>query len=466
MPLSTRRQRAASRGIPALRAVAGVLALAALALAAPARAQFQPVPPGTLPAIDARVQAAIVDSVTAAIDSVYVDGEAAARISARLRAQLSAGAYRELTDPALFVRQLETDAQAVHSDGHFGMAVGQPAPPPPAGQPSGPADDSARRRANRARNYGFAKVEILPGNVGYLKLDSFSDTGDAGETAVAAMNFLANADALIIDLRANGGGSASMIRLLAGYLFAESTHLINWDIRAEKKTDQSWSADHVPGRRLAEVPVYVLTSRGTFSAAEEFTFDLRHLERATVVGDTTGGGGNTVVPAIFDFGAFRVGMRLPHGRAYDPKTGQGWEGVGVIPHLPVPSEQALAVAHREALKKRLEAVTDEGERARLAWALQGLEGEIAPPTLTAKQLGQYAGSYGPRRIWLAGGVLHYQREGRPAYAMAPLTKDLFRVAGLDYFRIQFERDASGKVAKLVGLYDDGRRDENPREGSR
>lgn len=157
-------------------------------------------------------------------------------------------------------------------------------------------------------------------------------------------------------------------------------------------------------RGLPAAPVYVLTSRGNFSAAEEFTFDLRRLERATVVGDTTGGGGNTVASAIFDFGAFCVGMRLPRGRAYDPKTGQGWEGVGVIPHIAVPAEQALAVAHREALKKRLAAVTDEGERAGLAWALQGLEGELAPPTLTTKQLGQYAGSYGPRRIWLEGGA--------------------------------------------------------------
>ena len=126
--------------------------------------------------------------------------------------------------------------------------------------------------------------------------------------------------------------------------------MINWDIRAMKKTVQSYSADYVPGKRSVDQPVYILTSGRTFSAAEEFTFDLKNLERATVVGDTTGGGGHTVASHMFDFDGFRIGIRLPFGRAYNPENDEGWEGVGVIPDIPVPADQALEVAQLDALR--------------------------------------------------------------------------------------------------------------------
>jgi hypothetical protein len=444
--------------------------LVTFGLCARAGAQSPFARPGDLPAIDARIRAAIVDSVTAVIDTVYVDGDAAVRIAAHLRKQLGSGAYRELTDPAEFVLKLEEEAQSINRDGHFGMRAMFLPDPALGEEPADSLRHERRRRRMREANFGFDKVEILPGNVGYLKLDMFADTGDAAETAAGAMNFLGNARALIIDLRQNGGGTASMIRLLAGYLFAESTHLINWDIRARGETVQSWSADVVPGRRLDDVPVYVLTSRSTFSAAEEFTFDLKHLERATIVGDTTGGGGNTVSQHFFDFDDFRVGMRVPYGHAYDPKTGAGWEGIGVIPHIAVPSEQALQVAHREALKKRLEVEeeTPIGEETRfgIEWALQGLESEINPVVLPAERMTEYAGSFGPRQIFLEDGTLYYQREDRPRYRLAPMGTDLFRVGDLEYFRLTFERDDAGRIVKVVGLYDDGRRDENERDADR
>jgi len=335
----------------------GAILLIVASLTTTASAQMRGARAGELPELDAATRAAVVDSIAAVIDSVYVLGEPAERIVAHLQAQLAAGAYDDLSDPVELVQTLERECQEVNHDGHFGIVAMHKPEPTPASEAEGAeaedpeaedpeAEVEERRRFLQARNYGFAKVEILPGNVGYLKFDFFADTEDpgAGETAAAAMNFLANASAVIIDLRENGGGAASMIRLLAGYFFAENTHLINWDIRAQNKTVQSYSADVVPGRRLDETPVYVLTSGRTFSAAEEFTFDLKHLERATVVGDTTGGGGHTVAGYEFEFADFVVGIRVPYGRAYDPKTNEGWEGTGVAPHIAVPAEQALTAA--------------------------------------------------------------------------------------------------------------------------
>jgi hypothetical protein len=251
-----------------------------------------------------------------------------------------------------------------------------------------------------------------------------------------------------------------MIRFICGYLFEEDTHLINWDIRAEHKTVQSYSADYVPGRRIIAQPVYVLTSPQTFSAAEEFTFDLRNLERATVVGDTTGGGGHTVASETFAFDGFRMNIRLPYGRAYNPENNEGWEGIGVIPHIPVPEEEALDAAHADALRKLIDAEEDERFKSVFAWALLDIESRLEPITIPASEMEQYVGTYGPRRIFMEDGALYYQREDRPRYALAPLRDDVFRVGDLDYFRLTFERDDAGKVVKVVGLYSSGRRDSN------
>jgi hypothetical protein len=440
-----------------------VLALLGAVCVLPAAAQ--PSRPAALPAMDAATRAAVVDSLTATIDSVYVLGEPAARIVAGLRQNLADGAYDDITDPADFARRLETDAQAINHDGHFGIRALPPLDPAvaEAGQEEDPLEEERRARMMRAGNYGFRKAEILPGGIGYLRFDMFAHGDDAYEAGAAAMNFLANSNAVILDLRSNGGGSASMIRFLAGYLFAEKEHLINWEIRAENLTTQSYSADYVPGRRLLEQPVYVLTSGSTFSAAEEFTFDLRNLERATVVGDTTGGGGHTVAGYVYDFDGFRMMIRVPYGRAFNPENNEGWEGKGVLPHIAVPTEQALDAAHADALDKLMEAEEDEVIKGSYAWALKFLEARLNPQTLSAAEMEPYAGSFGPRRIFVADGALWYQREGRPRHRLQPLGDDQFKVGDLDYFMLEFGRDSDDRIDRVIGHYDNGRSDENPRD---
>jgi hypothetical protein len=254
-----------------------------------------------------------------------------------------------------------------------------------------------------------------------------------------------------------------MIRFICGYLFPEREHLINWDVRAVGITEQSYSADYVPGRRLNGQPVYVLTSGSTFSAAEEFSFDLRNLERATLVGETTGGGGHTVAGYFFDFDSFRIGIRLPFGRAYNPENNEGWEGKGVEPHIAVPADRALIAAHADALRTLRADEEDEAFAEIYDWALADLESRLAPVALSARELREYAGDYGPRHVTLEDGALFYRREDRSPHRLEPMGDDLFRVGDLDWFRLKFERNARGKIAKVVGLYEDGHRDENPRD---
>jgi len=445
--------------------VVSVLILAAVSvslLAPAASAQFRLSQKGDLPPIDAKVQAAVIDSITAALKEAYVFADKAARMDSLMRANLASGAYGALTDPAEFMARLQSDVATIYLDRHMQMAA-----LPPGAVPSGkPEDDLFNSEEYRERlrrgNYGFKKAEMLAGNVGYLKFNQFVDTDLAGPTATGAMSFLANADALIIDLRENGGGNASMIQLLTGYFFKDGVHLIDWYNRRKDETIQSWSNDWVPGKTMHDTPVYVLVSNYTGSAAEEFTYDLKNEKRATIVGEKTGGAAHTVEFHTFDVGPFIAGLKLPSGRALSPVTKTNWEATGVEPDIAVPAANALAAAHADALKKLEEKAKNEAEKSALAWARAGLESELTPYTLPAKAFKEYVGTFGPRRFFVEGSRLMYEREGRPKTALVPMSKDFFALEGIEYFRVRFMRDDSGKIHGIVGLYDDGREEPNPK----
>ena len=159
-----------------------------------------------------------------------------------------------------------------------------------------PSPDEIARMSQQMKrnNCAFEKVEILPGNIGYVKFNGFMDAATCAPTVVAAMGFVAYTDALIFDLRDNGGGDPAMVTLIASYVFDKPTHLNDLYNRKEDTTRQFWTFSYVPGERLVKQPVFVLTSKGTFSGAEEFTYDLKNQKRATIVGETTGGGAHPV----------------------------------------------------------------------------------------------------------------------------------------------------------------------------
>ena len=198
-------------------------------------------------------------------------------------------------------------------------------------------------------NCGFKKAEILDGNIGYLKFDFFADPGICGPTVVAAMNFLANVDAIIFDLRENGGGDPKMVAFVSSYLFAERTHLNDLWTRKGDVTEQYWTDPYVPGKRLDGKPAFVLTSKNTFSGGEEFTNNLKVLKRAKIVGETTGGGAHPVRGHRI---TEHFGIGVPFARALNPVTHTNWEGTGVEPDVKVNASQALD----EAIKLATESI--------------------------------------------------------------------------------------------------------------
>jgi len=214
---------------------------------------------------------------------------------------------------------------------------------------------------------------------------------------------------------------------------------------------------------MADIPVYVLTSGNTFSAAEEFTYNLKNLERATIVGETTGGGAHPIDRHWFTFPEYFVTMSLPFGRAVNPITGTNWEGTGIEPHLACKSDLARDTAYLDALETLENESDDPMRKQMLAWARTGLANELEPVSLSKGELKKYEGDYGPRHISREGDALFYQRDGREKMRLIPMGEDTFRIADLDYFRIRFEHDEKGKVVRLVGMYDNGRVDGNDRD---
>ena len=404
----------------------------------------------------------VIDSIGDRLNRNYVFPEVAKAMSDKLKENEKKGAYKKVTDPIQFADLLTKDLQEVSKDLHLRVTFN----PEEIGERDQTVtpEDSTRYMNNYIRrlqrdNFGFKQVEILDGNIGYLDLRSFSDTQFAGETASAAMNFLSNADAIIIDLRANGGGSPQMIQLISSYLFEGRVHLNNFYMRPTDDTLQTWTLPYVPGKRNTTADVYVLTSGSTFSAAEEFSYNLKNLERATLIGETTGGGAH---PG----GNQRVNDRfmiwLPTGRAISPITNTNWEGVGVIPHIKVPAADALDTAKLKALET-LTGKTDDEEMAFFYdWSIKGIQAAKNPVKVDLATLKKYAGKYGPREVRFENNQLIYQRGKGRIYGLVPLSNDEFMLDGLSSFRIQFLSE-NNKVVALQGNYQNGNTDKNLRD---
>lgn len=300
---------------------------------------------------DAPDRTAIIEAILEVIEARYVYPDRAAEMNRAVRARLERGEYDPLSDAAL-ADSLTAHLRAVSADKHLGVAF---VPDPPAVLPSDVEVPEAllRQAADELRReqIGVETVEVLEGNVGLLDVRGFApvDMPGASEAVAAAMDSLSRTDALIIDLRRNQGGEPGMVRLLASYLFGpEPVQLSSIYWRPEDRTEEFWTLRELPGARYGrERPVYVLTSSRTFSAGEAFAYDLKHLQRATLVGEATAGGAH---PGRIEPVAGHFNVLLPTGRAINPVTGTNWEGTGVEPDIAVDEEAALQAAHLAALR--------------------------------------------------------------------------------------------------------------------
>jgi len=348
----------------------------ALLLLASALLFAQGPPAGPDMTVDAAMRAEVIDGALKALNDNYVFPEVAKKMEQAIRERQQHKEYDSITSARTFAQTLGDNLREVSHDKHLGVFYSaEPIPPERSNREPSPEEIEQQRVFLARVNFGFEKVERMVGNIGYLDLRAFQPAAFVGDTAAAAMNFLANTEALIIDLRQNGGGDPATVALISSYLFAPApVHLNDLYWRPGNETHQWWTLPYVPGKRLVGKDVYVLTSQRTFSAAEEFTYNLKNLKRATIVGETTGGGAHPGGPhRINDH--FAVGV--PSGRAINPISKTDWEGTGVEPDVKVPAARALKTAHLMALEKQLPTLTNPGLKSAVGDAIERLKKELA-----------------------------------------------------------------------------------------
>jgi hypothetical protein len=377
----------------------------------------------------------------------YVDEVVAMEVAASLRSALHDGEFDKYVSPEEFASAVTRFLNPY--DRHFSVWYTRTS----GLQSHAETPDEALADLPRRQNFGFRRLEILPGNIGYLDLRSFDPPAVAGDTAVAAMQFLSKADSIIFDLRQNGGGDPKMVQLLCSYFFdAEPPVLLNslfW--REGNVTQEFWTLPGLQGERMPDTPLFILISARTGSAAEEFAYNLQTRGRARLIGETTAGAANP--GDVFEIGN-GFSMFISTGKAINPVTGDNWEEKGVAPDRGIGALDADDVAYDEAL--RLIAKSIDGEVPReLAWAQDAIRVRLLPVVLADAERITYTGRFGDRTIGLQSGDLRFQRGRRPARTLVALGGDAFFLDGVEDRQLVFGRDASGRIDSLVENYIDG-----------
>ncbi len=383
------------------------------------------------PAIRSAVLASVIDR----LNSTYVDVEAAPLIVKALRARQEAGAYDTIANPAQFGETVTQDLRSVNGDLHLGLRYSKEPPPP--GRAASPFGDP------RLLNFGMGRAEILDGNVGFLEITGFTG-GEYQDAVVDALRFLSRTDAVIIDVRRNGGGASDMSHFIfSHFLGSKPVPTIDVRTRASSEPSHRMSLADVPGPRRPDVPLFVLISQATGSAAEEFCFVLKNRGRATLVGRRTAGAGHMVAQIPVGNG-FTVSVSIT--RVSDPLTGSEWEQVGVQPDIAVDPEQALVAAQAAALQAIASSTTDAGRARTLRLLIETTEARLRATSPNTARLAQFTGTYEGRLVTLRDEKLWYlRRSGGLSEALTPLGGDSF---GLATLRLRFA-DSNGSMTLTV-----------------
>lgn len=338
--------------------------LAAHFLAVPVQAQT----PQPDPEIDSATRGAVVRSLGEELRKTYVFADVADRVSKELSSKERARAYEGAKTARAFAEMLNADLQELGKDRHFRITYAPDFVAPAADDAALTAERLSELKVRAEQTgYGIRRVSRLPGNIGYLDVTGFGTPEFVAPAYEAAMQLLAGSDAIIVDLRDNGGGDPQSVVQLASHFFAagDARHLNSIYTRPTDTTREYWTDRSVATRFTG--PVFLVTSSRTFSGGEGFAYELQTQKRATVIGETTGGGANPggTVKLAGGFAAF-----IPNGRAINPVTGTNWEHVGVKPDVQVGAQEALANAYEAALAASMEREANPGRKAAYAGVIE------------------------------------------------------------------------------------------------
>lgn len=350
-----------------------VVALAAAFACAPAMAQAPLQRNQADMVLAAHDRKQVIDQLVQSLNDNYIFPDKARLIAQAVLARQASGAYKDITSAARLAEVLTADIRSINNDQHLLVSFSERAIPEGQGGGHSAEERAAELAQLKSMNFGIERVERLPFNIGYLDLRVFARPQASAQAIAAAMTLLSNTDAVIIDLRRNGGGEPETVTLLASYLLDKRVHLSDIHYRKGNRVDQMWTSAQVDGARVGGTKdIYILTSEDTFSAAEDFSYAMKHLKRAKIVGEKTAGGAH---PGDFERLSPHFLAFIPNGRTVSKLTNGDWEGSGVAPDIAAPAGQALAAAQQAILGDMLAREQDKGRAARLQARIALLQGE-------------------------------------------------------------------------------------------
>ncbi|MFC1556651.1 S41 family peptidase [candidate division KSB1 bacterium] len=313
---------------------------------------------------DKAYKVGVLQKIESLMETKYVLPEMAKKYAEEFKKKYESGAYESYTNANEFAGQITADLISITKDKHINFRLIE-------SSDIGEKPESSLHHPIRyyrlgiKENKGFSKLEWIEGNIGYLDIRRFYYFPDIKDKVIAAMRFLSNADAIIIDLRENGGGSGDY---LSSYFIKYPTQLNSWYSREDDFLTEIWTINDIGVKRLTDIPLFLLTSKRTFSSAESFAYDMKVRGRATVIGDSTKGGAHSVDLYKIDD---QFEIYIPTARAINPVTGGNWEGIGVIPDIVVPSASALDTAI--VLAKRAGEIFAKEKEAKLKLAVEEMQ---------------------------------------------------------------------------------------------
>jgi hypothetical protein len=286
-----------------------------------------------------------------------------------------------------------------------------------------------------------------------VALDRFFDVNEESMSTVnAVFHVVGNSSALIIDLRSNGGGSPDMVLQICNYLFPARTHLADVFERRTNKTTEYWTVPDVHLRSLFSVPVYVLVGKRTFSAGEGLAYALQSQSRATIIGETTGGGAHLVSANNVGYG---FSANVPYARALDPVTKANWEGVGVKPQVKIGADSAEDAAVLQFYELTISHSTDSSEVRRVRWSRDMLRAKLHPASVDTAQLTDFTGAYDKRLISLENGDLYFTGANGNKTKLIPMSPTVMRMENTEDMKLEFQRDRAGRVFAMLVTFSDG-----------
>ncbi|AXT19708.1 hypothetical protein D7030_09415 [Flavobacteriaceae bacterium AU392] len=395
----------------------------------------------------------VIDSITKLVEQYYVSLEIGKEISDFIQAQKKSGAYKDITNPNALANQLTSDLRSVNGDLHMSVTYSLETN----------VDDTSKENKvstqidNRGQwtNYGLQEIKILDGNIGYLKINHFTSWNhfeEAKKVITRSINTIQNTDALIIDVRNNSGGFEEIVAYLISYFFdGESIHLSDYYYRYSDQRYGVHTTVNIPGTKLPNIPIYILVNSRSASAAESLAYMLKHLKRATIVGEITAGAGNGAMTHRVNS---RFTVTIASEATINAITKTSFEQVGVIPNIKVSSDEAFSKGYLLALDYLKEHNSEKIHPSNYENLVNFIPQVRGVKKLNNAEYIKYIGNYKDANleiiISLKEKILYAEIVGKGGkIKLIPKADHIFIVDNLKE-RIQFVFDR-GEVIKLIGV---------------